>query len=108
MNSYVSIHTLNLFDSIIQSYKINILKDFYETCLKKDIKNKVTYQEFENIFLHRNKSYKFLNKCNEINKNLCHAYIWNKDYGKIQCQHNKKYNLFCGKHKLNQNYGIIE
>ena len=108
MNSYVSIHTLNLFDVVMQSYKKNILKDFYDNCLKKEIKERITYQEFEKIFILRTKSQKPFNKSKKINTDLCHAYIWNKEYGKIQCQHNKKYNLFCGKHRLNQNYGIIE
>ena len=99
MDFYISIYTLNKLDRILNDYKKKIIKDFYEL-------NKLTidYQQFENSILER-KIYNIPKK--ELDCNKCHAYIWKKGYGKVQCSINQTNDNFCKKHSLNQNYGII-
>ena len=101
MDFYISVHTLTKLDNILNDYKRKIVRDFY------DINNlTIDYQEYENKYLLRkiNKPI-IINK--EYNSDKCMAYIWKKNYGKIQCNHSKKINNFCKKHIDKQNYGII-
>ena len=99
MDFYISVHTLSKLDNILIDYKKKILRDFYDI-------NKLTidYHTFENKFLER-KTQKQIIKEYDVNK--CHAYIWKKNHGKVQCNSKKKYTIFCKRHEKKQNYGII-
>ena len=99
MDFYISIYTLNKFDNILNTYKKNILKDFYSI---NDLS--IDYETFEKNILDRK-----INKpiIKSLDKNKCHSYIWKKHYGKIQCTNNHSVSNFCKKHYLKQNYGII-
>ena len=100
MESYISIYTLNKLSIILDNYKKRILKDFYEIN-----KLNIDYQTFENKFIERPNTNIPYN--NELNPNKCHAYIFKRNIGKVQCRNNKKINNLCLKHKENQNYGLI-
>jgi len=99
MDFYISIYTLNKLDNTLQNYKKKILKNFHS------INNlSIDYETFEKKILERK-----INKpiVKQLDYNKCHAYIWKKNYGKIQCTNNHSINKFCKKHNLKQNYGII-
>jgi len=101
MDFYISIYTLNKLDNTLQNYKKKILKDFHF------INNlSINYDTFEKNILER-KINKPIIKQLDYNYNKCHAYIWKKNYGKIQCSNNHSIDNFCKKHHLKQNYGII-
>ena len=100
MNSYISVYTLTKFNSIIDSYKRNILKDFYTlNNINED------YQTYENKYIENTPTIYNIKKTKDINK--CHAYVYKKHFGKVQCNNSIKNDLFCGKHAKYQNYGII-
>ena len=105
MESYVSVYTLKTFDNLLSNYKKKVLEDFYINFINNKDKEKMSYQEFENKFLERDKKPIIKNKDIDIDK--CHAYIWKKNYGKIQCSHNKSKNNYCLFHVNKQNYGSI-
>tara|TARA_Y100000022_G_C13075717_1_gene295501 strand:+ start:79 stop:399 length:321 start_codon:yes stop_codon:yes gene_type:complete len=105
MDFYISIYTLKKIDNLLNNYKKNILKDFYDNFLDDSYKENMNYQEFENKFIERKK--KFIIKNKNINYDKCHAYIWKKEYGKVQCSNNKTVNNFCKFHCKKQNYGTI-
>ena len=106
MDCYISIYTLNKLDNILNNYKKRILKDFYDNFLDKKYKENMPYQLFENRFLERKKIHIIKNKTS--NYDNCYAYIWKKDYGKVQCSNNKSIGDFCKFHCKKQNYGIIK
>ena len=100
MDFYISVYTLNKFDNTLLNYKRKILKDFHS------INNlSIDYDTFENEILERKINKPIIK--NELDENKCHAYIWKKNYGKIQCTNNHSINNFCKKHFQKQNYGII-
>ena len=99
MDFYISIHTLNKLDNIILNYKKKILKDFHS------INNlTIDYETFEKNILERKKNKPIIKSLDE---SKCHACVWKKNYGKIQCTNNHSIHNFCKKHYLKQNYGII-
>ena len=99
MDFYISIFTLNKLDNTLINYKKKILKDFHSIN-----KLSIDYELFETNILERKNKKTIVKK---LEKNKCHAYIWKKNYGKIQCTNNHSINKFCKKHNLKQNYGII-
>jgi tRNA uridine 5-carbamoylmethylation protein Kti12 len=100
MDSYISVYTLRRIDNLLENYKRKILKDFYK------INNlSMDYNEFENKYIERPKMK--IPVQNTLNEEKCHAYIYDKFRGKIQCKNKKKTDKFCLIHKTNQNYGII-
>tara|TARA_B110000285_G_C14889669_1_gene497913 strand:- start:424 stop:735 length:312 start_codon:yes stop_codon:yes gene_type:complete len=101
MDFYISVYTLKKLDNIINDYKQKILRDFYELN-----ELKCNYQEFENKILERKTTKPFI-KNNEIDYNKCHAFIWKKNYGKVQCGNKHYENNLCKKHLEKQNYGIV-
>ena len=105
MDFYISIYTLKKVDNLLNNYKKKILKDFYDNFLDENIKKDIGYQSFENKFIERKKNFIIKNKDKNLNK--CHAYIWKKDYGKVQCNNNKSIGNYCKFHKDKQNYGNI-
>lgn len=104
MNSYISIHTLNKIDFVINNYKKKILKDFYDNFIEN--KEDLDYQNFENSFLEKRREF-ILSKYKNISEENCHAYTWKKTYGLVQCCNKKKYKNYCGVHKDSQNYGSV-
>jgi len=101
MDFYISFHTMAKLDNILNDYKIKILRDFYDIN-----KLSIDYQSYENKYLLR-KINKPIIKNKEYNNNKCIAYIWKKNYGKIQCNHSKKIKNFCKRHINKQDYGTI-
>jgi hypothetical protein len=101
MDFYISRYTLNKLDNVLNNYKKKILRDFH-----KINELSIDYQTFENSILERTiKKPIIKNKTQNIDK--CHAYVWKKNYGKVQCNNSIKTSRFCKMHALNQNYGII-
>lgn len=100
MDFYISIYTLNKLDNTITNYKKKILKDFHS------INNlSIDYETFEKQILERKINKPIVRKY--LDKNKCHAYVWKKNFGKVQCINNHSINNFCKQHYIKQNYGII-
>jgi hypothetical protein len=105
IKSSVSKKTLNDFDKIIQSYKINILKD-----INKTYNLGFDEDKFITMFLERKENIINYKKKEFINHENCMARIWIKKYGYFQCNRKKKCpgTDFCELHKHNLNYGRID
>ena len=100
MDFYIASSTLKKIDVLLNNYKKRILKDFYE------LHNlDIDYQKYENQYLERKNN---VSSNTEINVNKCHAYIWKKKIGKVQCSRSQSINNFCKIHCDKQNYGTID
>lgn len=101
MSSFISIYTLKKLKLILDNYKKNILKDFYSHFLNENLKNNLSYNEFENMVLEN------VVKCQiKKNYNKCIAIVHNK-HGVSQCNNGQTCGLVCAKHKNNLFYGTI-
>ena len=105
ISSTISKKTLNDFDKIIQTYKINILKD-----INKTYNLKMNNEELIEMFLERKENIINYKKKQFINYDNCMARIWIKKYGYFQCNRKKKCpgSDFCILHKDKLNYGRID
>ena len=87
IKSSVSKKTLNELDKIIQTYKVNILKDINKTYELK------MSEELINMFLERKENIINYKKKQYINYENCMARVWVKKYGYFQCNRKKKDNV---------------
>ena len=104
IKSSVSKKTLNELDKIIQTYKVNILKD-----INKTYELKMSDEELISMFLERKENIINYKKKQYINYENCMARVWVKKYGYFQCNRKKKGKCsdFCELHKDKLNYGRI-
>ena len=103
----ISQKNIKIFESVLDTYRINLLKQIYDDYLK-HIDN-LSFNDFKNSILIKNIYKKKIIKKNKIADDIvrCKAYIWKKGE-KQQCKKRHIDNThYCKLHTENRYYGEI-